>query len=1033
MRKSIWLLSAGFAVLATPSYAQDTQGSSSTTAEGPSEAAAVDQPKAEDEQKEGDAIIVTATRRNEALSDVPLAVSAVSGDTLKKTGATDLRGLNQVSPSLFVFSTSSEGGAARANIRGIGTVGDNPGLESSVATFIDGVYRSRTGVGLTELGAVDRIEVLRGPQGTLFGRNASAGLIHVITAKPRFTQEIYGEASIGNYGYKRLDLGATGPITDSLAARIDGVWIKRDGFLDDVVGGGDYNDRNRYMVRGQLLYQPNDDLSVRFIADYTHRNEQCCAAVYQPTEDKLRTSAQTYLSLPSTFATIIRGLHPVGNPDLNARGIILDDPYDRKISVTPGRSFNSDTEDWGASLEANYDFGGAQLTSITAYRSNDFERGQDADFNNLDILYRDGSGGSYNKFKTFTQELRFQGELWGGRLNWLVGGYYAHENLKLRDNLTYGNDYSQYANCVVANSFAGTFVNAGNLLHNAGLVALGNGLIDTNNATNNGGTCFNTNVANAMIGTGLLTGANLLTFQAFSKLGAFAGGTTSGFTNLTGRTFTGVGLDDLYDQDSDNFAIFTHNIFEITKGLKLTVGLRYTHEKKTLDAHLTDNNLICEALSGTTLASLPCLIPSVPGHDYSFDDSKTEHKFSGTAVLSWKPIDEILMYASYSKGYKAGGFNLDRSALARAFTTNLSTHATVAGAVCGTGPGAGLNCTHAAGGSDLQFDPELNDAWELGLKYNGRGIDINLALFRQDFKDFQLNTFNGLNFEVENVNSCSSLDVPNGDTDVNDPVTTGPTGACVGSLRSGVRSTGLEIEVFTRPFRYASFNVGMTYARTRYRDNLVGASGEPLSGSLFQLSNAQVSGASELVTTASFGYTPPIGSNGMHGLFYIDARQMSGFNTGSDLDVEKFQKGFGVINGRIGISGPNDLWGVELWAQNLLDTKFKQVAFDAPLQGGCTENGALNGFCGVLANYPVTTRSQQLYADFLGEPRTFGLTIKGKLGQPRPRMVEAAPPAPPPPPPAPMQTCADGSVIEASATCPSPPPPPPPAPAPERG
>ena len=168
-----------------------------------------------------------------------------------------------------------------------------------MATFIDGVYRARTGAALTELGPVDRVEVLRGPQGTLFGRNASAGLIHVITAKPRFTTEIYGEVTGGNFNMRRVELGATGPVTETLAARIDATWMKRDGFLEDVISGGDYNDRNRYMVRGQLLYQPDDNLSVRFIADYAQRNEQCCAAVFQPTEDKLRRSAQDFLSLPS--------------------------------------------------------------------------------------------------------------------------------------------------------------------------------------------------------------------------------------------------------------------------------------------------------------------------------------------------------------------------------------------------------------------------------------------------------------------------------------------------------------------------------------------------------------------------------------------------------------------------------------------------------------------------------------------------------------------------------------------------------------
>jgi iron complex outermembrane receptor protein len=967
MRKSIWLLSVGLFAISAPAYAQDAQGSSSTAAEGPTEAAAVAQPDVED--KDQDSIIVTATRRNEALSDVPLAVSAVSGETLQNTGAVDIRGLNQVSPSLLVSSTSSEAGATVARIRGIGTVGDNPGLEGSVATFIDGVYRSRTGVGLTELGPVDRIEVLRGPQGTLFGRNASAGLIHVITAKPRFTREIYGEATLGNYDLRRIELGATGPITDTLAARIDGVWMQRDGFLHDVVGGKDYNDRNRYMLRGQLLYQPNDDLSVRIIADYAKRNEQCCAAVYLPTEDKLRLNAQNYLSLPSSIARIIRGLHS----DIDgSAGIILEDPNDRDISVTPGRSFNSDVEDYGISGEVNYDFGAAQLTSITAYRSNDYERGLDSDFNNLDLLYRDGSGGSFNRFKTFTQELRLQGEIWGGRLNWLIGGYFAHEDLKVRDNLAYGDDYEKYANCIVANSFAGSFLQAGS----PGAVTIGNNLVDPSNPT-----CFNPTFANAAAGSGALTGLNLTVFQAFARLGVFANTppfNNSGFNNAGialgagPQTFTGVGVDDLYKQTSNNWALFTHNIFEITDGLKLTVGLRYTHERKELDAHLTDNNTICAAFSGTTLASLPCVIPHVPGGNYSFDDSKTEHKFSGTAVLSWKPIDEILAYASYSKGYKAGGFNLDRSALTRQFVINPSTHAIVAGAV-----------TTAAGGADLQFDPEQTDAYELGLKYNGPGIDVNLALFREDFEDFQLNTFNGINFEVENVNGCSQLDVANGDTDVNDPgagpVPLPPTGACVGKMRSGVRSTGLEVEVFTRPFRDVNFNVGMTWAHTRYRDNLVGASGEALSGSLFQLSNSQISNASELVTTASLSWTPPVGSSGMRALFYIDGRHMSEFNTGSDLDVEKIQEHFGVVNGRIGLHGANDRWGVEVWAQNLFDKTYKQVGFDMPVQGGCTQNGALNGYCGVLANYGNITRSQQLYGAFLGEPRTFGITLRGKM------------------------------------------------------
>ena len=202
MRKSAWLLSAALVAIATPAFGQTSQSNNDTDkgAARPTEGATAEAAAVQDQARErqsvdtGD-IVITATRRNEALSDVPMAVSAVTAQNLEYTGATDIRQLNQVSPSLMVSSTSSEGGAAVARIRGIGTVGDNPGLESSVGVFIDGVYRSRVGVGLTELGALDRIEILRGPQGTLFGRNTSAGLISIITAKPRFQTEASGRSA----------------------------------------------------------------------------------------------------------------------------------------------------------------------------------------------------------------------------------------------------------------------------------------------------------------------------------------------------------------------------------------------------------------------------------------------------------------------------------------------------------------------------------------------------------------------------------------------------------------------------------------------------------------------------------------------------------------------------------------------------------------------------------------------------------------------------------------------------------------------
>ncbi|MFL6763695.1 MAG: TonB-dependent receptor [Sphingomicrobium sp.] len=1011
IRKSAWLLSAGLFALATPAFAQTTPPSTESgkpTTAPPTQGVAKQPPAVSNQAQEqqpvdtGD-IVITATRRNQALSDVPMAVSAVTAENLRNTGATDIRQLNQVAPSLLVSSTSSEGGAAVARIRGVGTVGDNPGLESSVGVFIDGVYRSRVGIGLTELGPLDRIEVLRGPQGTLFGRNTSAGLISIITAKPRFSPEISGQVDVGNFNMRRFQASVTGPLTETIAARLDGVYVKRDGFLKDVISGRRINDRDRWMLRGQLLFQPSDNFSFRVVGDYSKRNEECCGASFLPAMDVTAAGPQ-----PSTIAAIERGLG----------GVIEDDTFARRTSITPGRSYRSDVRDWGISGEAVYDFGGAELTSITAYRYDKYIRGQDADFNNLDILYRADDGTAFNRFKTFTQELRLQGHAFNNLLDWLVGGYYADEKLTLRDNLAYGADYSRYANCLVAANFAAS---APTIL-----------------APGASPTCFNTPVAtgvraalvsqfNAAVAAGNLAAAqaiagNITVLSAFARLNNTGGPgtsanfsaapfTNSGFSNLSNPALSlnGSALNDLYNQKSRNYALFTHNIFSITDRLKLTLGARYTHEKKSLNAALADNNTLCTIFAASALASLqtlPCVSPSVPGGTFAFTDSRSENKVSGTAVISYKPTDRLLTYASYSRGYKAGGFNLDRSALFRSSAPSVPAPPFVIsgnGAICTST--TQVNCSgRVASGADLQFKPEINDAFEAGFKYHGRGLDVNLALFHQVFRNFQLNTFNGLNFVVENVNSCSNS-LNGADTD-NSPFT----GACTGKLRGGVRSQGFELEAFTRPMSDLAVNGGLVMADTKYRHDLVGADGRPLTNALFQLPGRRISNAPLWTATGSVAWTPPLFGT-LRGLFYVDARYMSKFNTGSDLDIEKTQKAFTVVNGRIGVRAADDAWAIEFWAQNLFDKHFLQVAFDAPLQGSGTTRAVQAGF---------TPRSTQLYGAFLGEPRTFGVTLRAKMG-----FARAAPPAyvPPPAPPPP--------VIEQPA--PPPPPPPPPPPAPERG
>ncbi|MGL5838371.1 MAG: TonB-dependent receptor [Sphingorhabdus sp.] len=901
--KSAFALSAAAFALTIPSfvYAQD-------------EAAPQDDTDSVEDQ--GD-IVVTATRRSEALSDVPLAVSAVTADTLQNSGASDIRQLNQLSPSLLVSSTSSEAQGGGARIRGIGTVGDNPGLESSVATFIDGVYRNRAGVGLSELGAIDRIEVLRGPQGTLFGRNASAGLIHVITTKPNMDGfSGMAEATYGNYDTLRLVGGVNLPLNETMAARLDGVYSKRDGFVRDVISGRDLNDRDRWLIRGQLLFEPSDALSIRLIADYAKRNEECCAAVFLPAQNVTTstpgTPGGTLGFAPNSIVALERALGAQINTN----------PYDRVTSLTPGVGYGSDVKDWGVSGEINYEFGNATLTSITAYRDWSYVRGQDADFNNLDILKRLDNGGSRQGFKTFTQELRLQGEAFDDKLDWLVGGYFANEKLLWQDNLQYGANYGRYATCQIAGAL---------------------GVLNPANAA-----CLS-----AAGRAGLTAGV--------TSLGALGAPIVAALDRID--TITSGGINDRFNQTSRNWALFTHNTYNFSDALALTLGLRYTNERKRLNATVTGNTLgagVCGAnvaalsairdntgLPGSarslasSLISLSCVINPIT--NATVNDTKKENELTGTAVLSLKPADGLLTYLSYSRGYKAGGFNLDRAALNPA----------------------------APSGSQLQFEPEIVKAWELGAKYNGDGFDLNIAGFYQSFGGFQLNTFNGVNFIVTNLNNCSaSLSGANRDN-------SNATGACTAKVEPGVTSKGVEIEAFIRPARNFAINMGLTYADTKYKNDLVGTGGTALPAALFQLPGSRLSNSSQIVATSSVSWTPEIGSSGLSALFYVDGRIQSDLNTGSDLDREKIQDGFGVMNARIGIRGAEQKWAIEVFAQNLLNTKYKQVAFDAPLQGSNTTNTLANGFRDAFGN-PIASVNQ-LYGAFLGEPRTYGITARFKF------------------------------------------------------
>lgn len=868
---------------------------------------------------DGNVIIVRAQGRDQTLSDVPVAVSAVTAETLQKSGVADIRDMNQVAPSLLISSTGNESNGS-ARIRGIGTVGDNPGLESSVAVFIDGVYRSRSGNALSELGPLDRVEILRGPQGTLGGRNSSAGLINIYTAPPEMDGfSGYGAFTYGNYDAIRVEGGINAPLGETVAARVDGVYFQRDGFYNDVVNDTRVNDRDRYLIRGQLLFEPTSDLSIRLVGDYSKKDEACCAATFvQPSfaplarlsDDLPPTSADAKFDYPGSLTP---ALTSTANPIIPVLLALGQDPralnqstFNRDIYVTPGRSYQGETEDYGISGEVNWDFGNVTMTSITGYRDYSNFQGSDTDYTQVDILYRaPGPNAGAREFKTFTQELRFNGSLLDDRIDWLVGGFYANEKLETRDNLRFGTQYGAFAPCRVVNAI------------NPALASpLSSGCLSAG-------------------GRAALAGA----FGPATPL-IFAG-----LDNLAQINDLG-GTGDVYNQKSENFALFTHNIVHITDKLDLTLGLRYTNETKDFNASFGNDNVICpqnRALLGSLLGvpslaglaggiiSLSCQGNSTSELDgVSLADTRDEDQFTGTAILSYKATPDLLFYGSYSRGYKAGGFNLDRSALTTPVAFNVNT----------------LDPTN------LQFEEETVDAFEIGAKYQTRQFGVSVAAFRQEFTNFQLNTFNGSAFLVQNINACKD-DLGGADRD-----NSAATGACASDrTKPGVVAKGVEIEANLSPVRDLTATVGLTYADTSFANNLIGnEDGTPLDPALRLLPGDNMSNAPEIVATSSLSWTPPIGDSGMRGLFFVNARMTSDYNTGSDLLYGKEQDGFVVVNGRIGVTNIGGSFSVEGWVQNLFDTDYTQVAFNTPF-----------------------VAEQQTYSAFLAEPRTYGVTVRAEF------------------------------------------------------
>ena len=818
-----------------------------------------------------DEIIVMATKRATSVQDVPLAVTVVTPTQLENQGVTSIKDLATVASGFNIQSSQSETQGTSIRIRGVGTTGNNIGLESAVGVFIDGVYQSRPGVALGELTDIASLELLRGPQGTLFGRNTSAGALNIMTKKPDFDGTSgYADFTYGNYNLINVKGGVNFTASDTLAFRVNGAYRNRDGFYTSSLDPDiESHDKNRFLIKGQALWEPSDQTSLRLIADYSEIDEKCCAAV------NLTIS-------PNHTAASGAALYPAFGFEDGLDALTFND-----------QEWGNGADSFGLSGELNHQFGEVDMTLIGSYRDyaafstqQDFNGSQQYSVPSLS-----------DDIETITAELRFQGEAMDGKLDWLIGGYYANETIEEQFALTLGPDFSSSVG-------QANFANPGFLGFISG--------------------------AGSVVQQALLAGNPNPVFAPISSSGSFA--------------------DNRFAQDAETFSVFTHNIFSVTDKLDLTVGLRYNDDSKdgsfnqvsasndaciaglTLAGGLGAGGQTTAAVVGALQANLPgALIPAVTGAGVGpgaflncfpfaaptlgslpatnpfaqgagaallpreFDENFSDEELIYTVKADYDITPDFMLFGGFSHGYKSGGFNLDATA--------------------------------AQGGASPQFASEEIDNWEVGFKStlaDGR-VRFNMTGFWSTMDNFQVLEFTGTKFTTFNVDDVSSK--------------------------------GVEAELNARLSDYFDLNAGITYADAGYGDDC--DRGGTIAPAI-TLCNFPLTNAPKVSSVLGMTYDGPMGDSGWGLLANVNLATSSNRRTSTQpqvgavgvLNPLDIQKGVSKLNARVGFTMPNEQVSIEFWGLNLTDEITRGITFNTPLQGA-----SRSAFLEPPRQYGVTVRS----------------------------------------------------------------------------
>ena len=701
-------------------------------------------------------IVVTAQKRAEGLSDVPISISAVSGKQIEAYGQTNLESVSSSIPNFKITQTAI---ANRIAIRGIAS-GDNKGFEQSVAMFVDGVYYGRDQLSRLPLVDLERIEVLRGPQPTLFGKNAIAGAVNVVSRRP--TRDFEGSVS-ASYEFEHKEARVTGvlsgPVSENVGARLVGYYRDMDGYFFNTRQNRNEPNVREAFVRGIVDFKGDGPLSGDVKVEYADFKTKG-----QPRE----------------------AFGPVGNYSAVFAGPLFVETNEDYVRADGG--YLSRNKIFNSVINANLELGDHTLTSVSGYLDYTVDETIDVDFVNPDLL--DGTKQSED-YRQFSQELRIASP--GDKpFNYIAGAYYQNTKLGVTDQVR----------------FSPFFLNT-----------------------------------------------------PFRSLG---------------NTFN----DRIYSQKSDLISVFAQGEIALTDALRVTIGARFNHEKKSGSRALAINRgpLSLTPPSGNPISAAAVIgtfrVLNIEAH--SISGRLSENSFNPMANLQYDITEDLLFYASFARGSKAGGFDIRGN--------SLPTSTTVAT------PGAFI------------FGDERADNFEAGLKYKTRNLAFNVSLYRTKYKDLQTNVFDGqLSFNVRNA--------------------------------SGARTQGFEADMRWAVDDHFTLSGAVAYLDFEFTNFPLGQcffQQVPTSGTFCSYTGQRNALTPKWSGNLNGDFSHEVGGNMKLGA-NLNADFSTNYIAASNLDPRTRQDGYVKMGARLSLGHVDDKWTIALVGRNLTSERIKQTAGALPL------------------------------------------------------------------------------------------------------